>query len=246
MPLSHNLMMTMNKSTGRLFLIPTQLSDESFQVIPSYVKELLNTFDNFVVENEKSARHFLKKAGYTKSLNEVRLTLLNEHTSSDDVGQLLSPLLEGKDLGLLSEAGCPAVADPGASLVMEAQHKNIEVIPLVGPSSIILSLMASGLNGQSFSFAGYIPKDRSERVKSLRELEKAALMKNQTQIFIEAPYRNQHLLEDILQTCDKNTMLCIACEITGSKEFIKTKSVAEWRKKIPDINKRPTIFLIGR
>ncbi len=236
----------MNKQTTKLFLIPTQLSDEAIHVIPAYVKEIVFTLDDFVVENEKSARHFLKKIGYPKLLNDAKLYLLNEHSQSNEIGQLLKPLLDGKNIGLLSDAGCPAVADPGAELVKAAHLNNFRVVPLVGPSSVILSLMASGMNGQSFSFAGYIPRDRAARVKALKEMEKISNTKNQTQIFIEAPYRNQHLLEDILQTCDPDTMLCVACEITGSNEFIKTKSVRDWRKKVPDINKKPTIFLIGR
>jgi len=231
---------------AKLYLIPTQLSDENLLVIPDYVKEITNSLDEFVVENEKSARHFLKRIGYKKPLNELQLYLLNEHTPSTDVTQLLKPLLDGKNMGLLSEAGCPAVADPGAELVSAAHRNNISVVPLVGPSSVILSLMASGLNGQSFSFVGYIPKERNARIKTLKELEKISRTKNQTQIFIEAPYRNQHLLEDILQTCDAETMLCIACEITAPNEFIKTKSIKEWKKKVPEINKRDAIFLIGK
>ncbi len=231
--------------SAKLYLIPTPLADESIHVIPSYVKELIVTLDEFVVENEKSARQFLKKVGYPKSLNEVTLYPLNEHTPETEISALMKPLLEGRNLGLLSEAGCPAVADPGAALVKTAHQNNISVVPLTGPSSIILSLMASGLNGQSFSFSGYLPRERSLRVKSLKELERIVFTKKQTQIFIETPYRNQHLLEDILQTCDPNLLLCIACEITGTNELIKTKSVREWKKKIPDINKRPCIFLIG-
>ena len=236
----------MDNQKASLFLIPTSLSDDAIHVIPEYVKEKVQKLDDFVVENEKSARHFLKKIGYKKSLNEVCLTLLNEHTQSSEINELLKPILDGKSIGLLSEAGCPAVADPGAELVKAAHQKNIAVIPLVGPSSVILSLMASGLNGQSFSFAGYLPKERISRVKALKDMERIVLTKNQTQIFIEAPYRNQHLLEDILQSCDAETMLCIACEITGFNEFIKTKSIKEWKKKIPDINKRAVIFLLGR
>ena len=231
---------------NKLYLIPAWLSVDAIHVIPSYVVEIINSLDEFVVENEKSARQFLKKAGYKKSLNNVMLHLLNEHTNPNEILELLKPLLEGKNIGILSEAGCPAIADPGAELVKAAHRNNIEVIPLVGASSVILSLMASGLNGQSFSFAGYIPKERTARIKALKEMEHIAITRNQTQIFIEAPYRNQHLLEDILQHCDQHTMLCIACEITGANEFIKTKDIKEWKKKVPDINKRPTIFLIGQ
>lgn len=236
----------MNNRDATLFLIPTPLDGEAVQVIPEYVKDIVKELDHFVVENEKSARQFLKKIGYKKSLNTVGLSLLNEHTQPNEINNLLTPLLDGKNIGLLSEAGCPAVADPGADLVKAAHRKKIKVVPLVGPTSIVLSLMASGLNGQSFSFAGYIPKDRPARVKALKEMEKLALTKNQTQIFIEAPYRNQHLLEDILQTCDVETMLCIACEITGPNEFIQTKKISEWKKEVPGINKRPVIFLIGK
>src|SRR6185369_3765379 len=183
---------------NKLYLIPAWLSVDAIHVIPSYVVEIINSLDEFVVENEKSARQFLKKAGYKKSLNNVMLHLLNEHTNPNEILELLKPLLEGKNIGILSEAGCPAIADPGAELVKAAHRNNIEVIPLVGASSVILSLMASGLNGQSFSFAGYIPKERTARIKALKEMEHIAITRNQTQIFIEAPYRNQHLLEDIL------------------------------------------------
>jgi 16S rRNA (cytidine1402-2'-O)-methyltransferase len=236
----------MNKMKGKLYLVPTPLSEESIHVIPEYVKDIIHDLDTFIVENEKSARHFLKKSGYPKSLNEIHLALLNEHTPSTEIIALLKPVLEGKNIGLLSEAGCPAIADPGAELIQIAHRNNITIRPLTGPSSVILSLMASGLNGQSFSFAGYLPRDRPARIKSLKELEKMARTKNQTQVFIEAPYRNRHLLEDILHSCDTETMLCIACEITGINEFIKTKSIGTWRSEIPEINKRPAIFLIGK
>ncbi|MCX6292620.1 MAG: SAM-dependent methyltransferase [Bacteroidetes bacterium] len=229
-----------------LYLIPTFLSEDHENMIPGYVTEIIHSLETFVVEDEKSARHFLKKAGHPKPLNDIQLFLLNEHTPFSEAVQLIKPLLAGKNIGLLSEAGCPAVADPGSDLVKAAHQNNIRVVPLIGGSSIILALMASGLNGQSFSFLGYLPRERNARIKSLKELEKNAHLKNQTQIFIEAPYRNQHVVEDILQNCDAETRLCIACEITGKNEFIRTKSIREWKKSIPDINKRPAIFLIGR
>jgi 16S rRNA (cytidine1402-2'-O)-methyltransferase len=235
-----------NKMKNKLYLIPTFLNENATHIIPAYVVDILQSLDEFVVENEKTARQFLKKAGYKKSLNDVKLHLLNEHSTPAEISQLIMLLKNGKDIGLLSEAGCPAVADPGAELIKAAHQQNMEVVPLVGPSSVILSLMASGLNGQSFSFSGYLPKERVARIKALKELERIAISKNQTQIFIEAPYRNQNLLEDILQTCNQNTMLCIATEITGANEFIKTRSIDEWKKSMPEINKRPSIFLIGK
>jgi len=235
----------MNKNQGKLYLIPTTLSDNTFHVIAGYVKEIMDTIDDYIVENEKSARHFLKGAGYSRPLNQLRLSLLNKHTSPGEIKDLIKPLVEGKNVGVLSEAGCPGIADPGADIVHAAHQQGIDVIPLVGPSSVILALMASGLNGQSFTFHGYIPKERTARIKVLKDLEKTARVKNQTQLFIETPFRNQHLLEDILQTCDPETLLCIACDITGKEEFVKTKTIREWKKKIPDINKKPAIFLIG-
>jgi 16S rRNA (cytidine1402-2'-O)-methyltransferase len=231
---------------GTLYLIPSALSEDLSGVLPSYALGLVSALDVFIVENEKSARHYLKAIGIKTPLQNLTLLLLNEHTDAKEISGLLSPLLKGNDVGLLSEAGCPAVADPGSDLVRMAHENNIKVVPLIGPSSIILSLMASGLNGQSFSFAGYLPKEKNARIKSLKELERIAISKNQTQIFIEAPYRNQHLLEDVLNTCDKKTLICIACNITAKDEFIRTKTVDEWKKNVPDINKKATVFLIGK
>jgi 16S rRNA (cytidine1402-2'-O)-methyltransferase len=231
---------------GKLYLIPSSLSEDYSFIIPQYALDIVNALDEFIVENERTARHFLKRIGIKIPLQNLTLHSLNEHTDSAELSKLIAPILSGKNVGLLSEAGCPAVADPGSDLVRLAHEKNISVIPLIGPSSIILSLMASGLNGQNFSFVGYLPKEKNDRIKKISELERQALSKNQTQIFIETPYRNQHLLEDILNTCNKKTSVCIACNITGNEEFIKTKSVEEWRKEVPDINKKPTVFLIGK
>jgi 16S rRNA (cytidine1402-2'-O)-methyltransferase len=233
-------------SSGKLYLIPSALSEDNTLVLPQYALSVVSALDEFIVENEKTARHFLKAIDIKTPLQSLSLHLLNEHTDRKHVSDLLSPLLSGKDVGLLSEAGCPAVADPGGELVRLAHEKDIQIIPLIGPSSIILALMASGLNGQNFSFLGYLPKEKTERIKSLKELERKVLSKNETQIFIEAPYRNQHLLEDILYTCDKNTLICIACNITSKDESIKTQSVKDWKKKIPEINKKATVFLIGK
>lgn len=229
---------------GTLYLIPTTLGITEVDLIPPYVSNILQDINEFIVEDEKSARRYLIKAGINKPIAEIVFHLLNEHTNSEGIVSYLDSIEKGKNIGVLSEAGVPCVADPGAAIVKHAHRKNIKVIPLVGPSSIILALMASGFNGQNFTFHGYLPKDRKERVRKLKELEKTALQKNQTQIFIEAPYRNQHLLEDILNTCDAQTQLCIACDITLQSEFIQSRSIWEWKKKVPEINKRPAVFLI--
>ena len=236
----------MTNQKGILYLIPTTLGDtsETLDVIPSKVNRIINTIDEYIVENEKSARHYLKKAGIQKPLQEIILHPLNQHTQTHEIWNYLKNISQGKNIGIISEAGCPGVADPGSEVVKLAHANNIQVIPLVGPSSILLALMASGFNGQSFTFNGYLPKERGERIKKLKELEKLARQKKQTQLFIETPYRNMHLLEDIAANCDAKTQLCIACDITLPTEFIKTKSVFDWKKQLPDINKRPTIFLI--
>lgn len=231
---------------GILYLIPTTLgiTAETADVIPVKVNQIINTIDEYIVENEKSARHYLKKTGIIKPLQEIILHPLNQHTPANAISGYLNSINLGKNIGIISEAGCPGIADPGAEVVKLAHERNIKVVPLVGPSSIFLALMASGFNGQSFTFNGYLPKERSERIKKIKDLERIAKEKNQTQLFIETPYRNTHLLDDILSTCDTNTRLCIACDITLPTEFIKTKSIAAWKKQIPDINKRPAIFLI--
>lgn len=230
---------------GILYLIPSPLGDAPVDFsIPHSVKEIVNGIDNYIVESEKSARRFLIKLGINKAIDELNFFLLNEHTRDRDFEKLLRPLLLGKNMGLISDAGCPAIADPGAEVVLLAHGSGVRVIPLAGPSSIILALMSSGLNGQKFCFHGYLPAERHGRIKKIKELEQESDSENQTQVFIEAPYRNQKLLEDILGNCKTETLLCIACDITLPAEFIMTKSVGEWKKKIPDINKRPAIFLI--
>ena len=238
-------MYSTNITIGTLYLIPSTIGNSAIdKVIPFYVKEMINSIDEYIVENEKSARYFLKKSEIKIPLHNLKLYPLNEHISIEEISNYLSPILQGKNMGLISEAGCPAVADPGAEIVKMAHKKNIKVIPLVGSSSILLALMASGMNGQNFAFIGYIPRDKNEKLKKIKELEKESFIKKQTQIFIEAPYRNQHLLEDIVSTCANDTQLCIATDITLDSEFISTKSIHEWKKPLPLINKRPTIFLI--
>jgi 16S rRNA (cytidine1402-2'-O)-methyltransferase len=232
---------------GKLYLIPCTLGDDCIyeDVLPKKISVVINQIDEYIVENEKSARQFLKKAGIKKSLSEIILHPLNEHTHIKDSSLYLQNCINGKTMGLLSDAGCPGIADPGAEIIKQAHQKNINVIPLVGPSSILLAMMASGFNGQSFAFNGYLSKERNERIQKLKELEKLLIQKNQTQLFIETPYRNQHLLDDIIETCLPQTKLCIACDITLGTEFIKTQTIAQWKKNKPDLNKRPCIFVLG-
>src|ERR1035437_6383919 len=229
---------------GTLYLIPSDFGNDSQILTPVSVIDIVNTLDHFIVENEKPARHFLKRIDYNKPLNSLTLFVLNEHTKQEEVKHFLDPALKGINIGLLSEAGCPGIADPGADIVSIAHHSGIKVKPLVGPSSILLALMASGFNVQNFVFHGYLPKENSERIKKIRQLESDAINKNQTQIFIETPYRNNNLLKEILDTCGKNTLLSIAREVTLPTEFIKTSTIADWKRNIPELHKRPTVFLI--
>lgn len=228
-----------------LYLLPVTLGDTSIEkVIPAYNREIILSIRHFIVEDVRSARRFLKKVDKDIEIEELSFYPLNKHTSPEEVADYLQPLLQGHAMGVISEAGCPAIADPGADVVAIAQWKNLKVIPLVGPSSIILSVMGSGFNGQSFAFHGYLPIEQAERTKRIKELEQRVYAECQTQLFIETPYRNQRMLEDILKICKPQTKLCIAANITCEGEFIKTKSIAEWRKHLPDLSKKPCIFLI--
>lgn len=227
-----------------LYLIPTYLSENN-NVLPNEVINIAKSIDEFIVENEKTARQFLKSIQTNFHQEKLVFHLLNEHSTAKEISLLIDVLKKKKDIGLLSEAGCPAVADPGAALVKMAHENNIKVIPLTGPSSILLALMASGMNGQSFIFHGYLPKESALRKAKINLIEKDALKKNQTQIFIEAPYRNQQLLNDILQTCNDKTLLSLAINITSKDELINTRTISEWKKQTPEINKKPVIFLIG-
>lgn len=232
---------------AKVYLIPTTLGDSPVEnVIPKYVVDIINSTSHYIVENMKTARRFLIKAGITTKIDDLTFYELNKHTSPAEFSNFLNPIKENKNIGIISEAGTPGVADPGAEIVAIAHRKNIEVVPLVGPSSILLSVMASGLNGQSFAFVGYLPIKKHERIKRIKELERKSQTENQTQLFIETPYRNNHLLEDILANCNSETKLCIATDITLESEFIKTKPVKEWKKGLPDIHKRPSIFLLHK
>ena len=233
---------------GKLYLIPVTLGEgtETWHVLPDLVKQVINTLDEFVVENEKTARRCLKQMGYEKPLQELILHTLNEQTPLENIASYLKSAAQGKNIGLMSEAGCPGVADPGAELVRIAHRKEIQVVPMTGPSSILLGLMASGMNGQNFCFNGYLPKEQKERINKLKDLERLALKNNQTQLFIETPYRNNHVIDDVLNNCSNETNFCIACDLTLDSEFIKTQSVSDWKKEKPDIHKRPALFIIGR
>ncbi|PLX13260.1 MAG: SAM-dependent methyltransferase [Marinilabiliales bacterium] len=233
--------------SAKVYLIPTTLGDSPVEnVIPKYVVDIINSTNHYIVENIKTARRYLIKAGIKTKIDDLTFYELNKHSLPETYNSYLNPIKENHNIGIISEAGTPGVADPGADIVALAHQKNIPVVPLVGPSSILLSVMASGLNGQSFAFVGYLPIQKHERIKRIKELEWKSQTENQTQLFIETPYRNNHLLDDIITTCSAETRLCIATDITLEEEFIKTKSVKEWKKGVPNLNKRPTIFLIHR
>jgi 16S rRNA (cytidine1402-2'-O)-methyltransferase len=231
---------------GTLYLIPTPLGEGPLEaVIPAEVRTLAARLDTFIVEHPKTARAFLKQVGTQTPLQQLSLMELSEHTKPDELDALIAPLLAGKDVGLISEAGCPAVADPGANLVRLAHRKGVRVVPLVGPSSIMLALMASGMNGQRFAFHGYLPVEKAERKKKLQDLEAASRSRDETQIFIETPYRNRQLLEAILEACHAETELCVASELTTTAERIATRPVGQWKQALPEMEKKqPAVFLL--
>lgn len=232
--------------TGILYLIPVPLGPTAPQdSLPPNVLATVRPLSHFVVEQAKTARAFLKAVGTDKPLQELQMAELNEHTRADTLDYLLSPLRTGHDIGLLSEAGCPAVADPGANLVALAQKENIRVVPLIGPSSLLLALMASGLNGQRFAFQGYLPAKDTERSKTLRDLESESRKRVQTQIFIETPYRNRAMFDAILQICQPGTRLTVATDLSLPGEFVLTRTIQQWKKQTPpEIERRPTVFLL--
>lgn len=228
-----------------LFLIPTPLNEDALQVIPAYVHDITRRLRIFIVENERTARRYLRKSGYTASFDDVTLLQLDVDTTPEQFAQYMSYFTGDAEIGLMSEAGLPAIADPGSVIVSMCHQRNIPVIPLSGPSSILLALMSSGLNGQQFTFHGYIPVKQPERKNYLQQMESRAA-KGESQICIETPYRNNQLLQDILQSCQPASVLCIAMDITGSKEFIRTKSIAEWKKQTPHLEKLPAVFILGK
>jgi 16S rRNA (cytidine1402-2'-O)-methyltransferase len=229
---------------GKLYLIPSFLGEDNPAIIPEQIKIAVAELDEFIVENARTARRFLRAIGYTKNFDtEVTMHELDKHTQNPAYNTMLQNVLRGKNCGLISEAGNPCIADPGNEVVNFAHRHSIEVIPLVGPSSILLALIASGFNGQQFAFNGYLPIKEPERSKKIKALENMG--RSSTQIFMETPFRNQKLLDELLKNCNDDTRLCIACDLTLGTQFIQTKKVKDWRKAAPDINKRYCIFLMG-
>ena len=233
-------------AAGTLYLVPTGLGGDVVPLMPPATLEIVHRLERFIAENPKTARAFLKAAGYDRPLQEATMDTLNEHTPESRLAELLQPIAAGEDCGLLSEAGCPAVADPGAGLVRRAHAEGIAVKPLVGPSALLLAIMASGLNGQQFVFHGYLPVERLARARRLTELERASESDGSAQMFIEAPYRNEAMLDAILATCQPDTLLCIAADLTLRSEIVRTLPVARWTSAKPGLDRRPTVFLIYR
>jgi len=232
---------------AKLYMIPTTLGDTSIErVLPPDLTQLISSIQVFIVENIRTARRFLKKVNPAIVIDDLTFFELNQHSEKKEISRFLEPNQQGLDIGIISEAGCPGVADPGAEVVKIAHTKNIQVVPLVGPSSILLALMASGMSGQNFAFNGYLPIKNPEKSLQIKMLEKRMQTENQTQIFIETPYRNAQLLDELLKNCDPQTMLCIAVDITLDTEFILSKPVSYWKTHLPDIQKRPAIFMIGK
>jgi 16S rRNA (cytidine1402-2'-O)-methyltransferase len=231
--------------SGTLYLIPVPLGETPAEtVIPSYNTGIINSITEFIVEDVRTARRHLKIMGIKNPIDTLIFHELGKHSDELQFESYLDALAQGKNIGLLSDAGCPGVADPGAAIVRIAHRKSFRVVPLTGPSSLLLALMASGSNGQQFIFHGYLPKERPDRIRKLKELERNALTLNQSQLFIETPFRNDHVFEDLLTTCKNDTLLCIACDITLSSEFIETKRISAWRARKPVLHKRPAVFII--
>jgi len=232
---------------GRLYLIPCLLGDSPIpRSIPAFNIDIIKSLDEFIVEDLRTARRFLIKAGINKPIDDLTFHLLNEHTKQEDINTFLTSLHNGKNIGLLSDAGCPAIADPGSAIVKIAHKKGIKVVPLVGPSSILLALIASGLNGQLFSFHGYLPKQNADRIKKIKQLEQDVLKTGSTQLFIETPYRNDSIIKDILSVCNNDILLCVASDLTLASERIQTITIGEWKKEKLSFNDHPAIFLLGK
>lgn len=234
---------------GNLYLIPNLLGGDNTDIVSKEVLESIKKIKHYIVENERDARRYLIKLGIKEAnvaIDDLTFFVLDKRERSKGISEFVGCILKGNDVGLISDAGCPAVADPGALVVAEAHRKGIHILPLVGPSSILLSLMASGLNGQHFSFLGYLPIKNPDRINKLKQLDKIVGKEGTTQIFIETPYRNGHMFDDILKACSNQLKLCVSCDVTLQTQFIKTKSIDAWKKSKPNLHKRPTVFLLGR
>lgn len=232
---------------GTLYLIPTTLGDTRPEdVLPQKTLEIIRSLNSFIIEEIRSARRFLRKAGFSGDFDTTEFMVFNEHSNRNELSAYLNPMLTGIDTGLLSEAGTPCIADPGAEIVEIARKSDIPVIPLTGPNSIVLALMASGFNGQNFTFHGYIPIDRKERQHKIREMERTAVERDQTQIFIETPYRNKTIFDALIQTCNPATRLCIAMDLTLNSESIHVHSIGEWQRRNENLPKKPAVFLLYR
>jgi 16S rRNA (cytidine1402-2'-O)-methyltransferase len=231
---------------GTLYLVPNFLGhSKDASLLPPVNATVIRSLNYFVVEELRAARQLIARMAPGTDMDALHFFLLNEHTGPGQLPRLLEPLLSGHDMGIISDAGCPAIADPGSDLVRMAQQHNLRVVPLTGPSSIVLALMASGLNGQSFVFEGYLPKEQNGRVRKIREMESDARKTGRTHIFIETPYRNNHMLEDLLATCSGETRLCVAADLQGPEESVRTHPMAQWKKQVPGLSKKPVVFLIG-
>lgn len=229
-----------------LYLIPVTLGNVPFeQCLPEYNRQIVSSIKHFIVEQTRTARRFIRAFAPEVVIDELTFYELNKHTPTEQIGSYLEPLMRGESVGVISEAGCPSIADPGADVVAITQRKGLPVVPLIGPSSILLSLMASGFNGQRFAFRGYLPIDDKERVAAIKEMENRIRTQGETQVFIETPYRNDKLIEQLCKTCHSNTRLCIAAQITCPDEFIRTLTIGEWQRRKPAIHKVPCIFLLG-
>ena len=235
----------MESKKGNLYLIPCTLGENSpLEVLPLLIKKAIENIDHYIVEHEKSARRFIKNVASKKQQNSLQIEEINKFTDQEDIPNMLAPCLKGLDVGVISDAGCPGIADPGAAVVAQAHKNGIKVVPLVGPSSILLAMMASGFNGQNFAFNGYLPIDKAERKAKIKQLEKRSIQDNQSQLFIETPYRNNQMLESLTTALQKNTDICVACDITLSTEYIRTAPAKDWKRIKVDLHKRPTMFII--
>ena len=233
--------------SGIIYLIPTVLAEDTAPaVIPAQVAQCISGLEYFIVENARTARRYIKTMAPEKVIESLQIVVIDKNSSEAEAKKALEPVTKGKSAGIISEAGCPGVADPGAEVIKWAHRAGIKVVPLVGPSAILMALMSSGFNGQSFAFHGYLPIEKKDRVLAIRNLEKDMLQRDQTQIFMETPYRNNQLLADLLQQLNPTTQLCIAANISGTNEFIKTNAIAKWQGNLPNIHKQPAVFLIYR